>query len=203
MNALDKAASQMSGVWAMAFDLDGWRERLDRSAEGVFGSFNAVFITAPLIALYSITARRAAQRMPDHAESIYNIAPPAPLVIGDLILFAIDWGAGLALLIMLSRSLGAQKSAGALIVGYNWSQPVTTAIQLPPIALAAATASPSVAGLLGFPALALAIAILWGVVRRGLSVAVGPAAAVVAMLIVASAVIRALGGEALRALIAA
>jgi len=197
---LDRAASQMGGAWAMAFDHEGWRDRLDLSTEGVFGSFSAYLFAAPLMALYTMTARRALERMPDHAESVYSAAPAAAIVIGDLIFFTVDWAVGLFLLIILSRSLGVDKNAAGLIAGFNWSQPITTAVQLPPVAIAAATASPAAATLLGFPALALAVIILWGIVRRGLTIAAGPAVAVIGMLIVASAVIRTFGEATLRAL---
>jgi len=200
MTYLDRAASQMGGAWAMAFNLEGWRDRLDLSTEGVFRSFNAFIFAAPLMALYSLTVMRAMERIPERAESIYNAAPAIAVVFGDLIFFAIDWAVGLILLLMLSRSLGVEKNAAGLIAGFNWSQPIVTAIQLPPVAIAAATASPAAATLLGLPALALAIAVLWGIVRRGLMIAVGPSIAVIAMLIVASAVIRAFGDAAMRAI---
>ncbi|MCB2113999.1 MAG: hypothetical protein R3C42_07655 [Parvularculaceae bacterium] len=203
MTFLDRAASQMGGAWAMAFDLDGWRDRLDRSVDGVFRSFYAFFIAAPMMALYTLTVRRATERMPDHFESIHLAAPPAMIVISDLVFFAADWAVGLALLVLLSRTLGAGKNAAGLIAGFNWSQPITTAIQLPPVALAAATASPAAATLLGLPALALAVTVLWGIIRRGLAISIGPSVAVIAMLVVTSVILRTFADAALRAIIGA
>ncbi|MCB2097331.1 MAG: hypothetical protein AB7F91_08675 [Parvularculaceae bacterium] len=202
MTFLDNAARQMAGAWAMAFNLDGWRDRLDRSVDGVLGSFGAFAVAAPLVALYSVTAQRAAQRMPDYSESLYSAAPLALLLAGDLIVFAIDWAVNLALLLALSRTLGAGKEAAGLIAGFNWAQPITVAIQLPAIALVAATASGAAGGVIGLPALALALAISWGIVRRGLNIAIAPTTAVVAMVIVVGVTIRIFGDGAMRALVA-
>jgi hypothetical protein len=203
MITADSAARQIGGVWKMATNADDWRAELDRSVDAVFASFAAFLISAPLVILYTASAKRAAARIPEFSDSFYVSAPLALLVIGDLLTFALDWAASLALLVMLARATGAGKHAADLIVGYNWIQPIITAVQLPAIAVMAATASATTGGLLGIPAFALTLFLIWGVVRRGLGSQPAPTAAIIVMLIVAGAVIDSLGGAVMRMLFAA
>lgn len=182
MTFLDEAARQMSGAWKMALDREDWENAFDRSAAGVFGSFRAALIVVPLAALASATAAQAARRSPDLSASIYASAPTAFLVVMDLATLALDWLASIALLIGAARSMGATRNAGALIAGYNWTLPIMTAAQLPPLALMAATGGAVWGGLAALPALALSFALLWGVIRRGLGAGAAPTIAVMVML---------------------
>lgn len=200
MMSFDKAAGQMAGAWKMAFDKDGWKSALDRSIDGVFGSFSAFLFAAPLVALFTATAKRAATRMPDFPDTLYQTAPLAALIIADLLTYAIDWGAGLAMLVLLARASGAGDRAADLIVGYNWIQPAIAAVQLPPIALMAATASAAVGGLLALPAFILTAFLIWGIIRRGLKVATAQAAAAFIALALIGIVIDSFGAAALGAL---
>lgn len=198
MITADTAARQIGGVWKMATNADDWRASLDRSVDAVFASFAAFLISAPLVILYTASAKRAAARIPQFSDSFYVSAPLALLVIGDVLTFALDWAASLTLLVMLARATGAGKHAADLIVGYNWAQPIITAIQLPAIAVMASTASAATGGLLGIPAFALTLFLIWGVVRRGLGSRPAPTAAIIVMLIVVGAVIDAFGGAVMR-----
>lgn len=200
MISLDVAARQIAGAWKMAFAVETWRDDLDRSIDGVFSSFAAFAFSLPLVMLFTLSAKRAAERAPELADSLYRTAPLAPLIIGDLIVYALDWAASITLLVMLARALGAGKLAADLIVGYNWIQPIVAAIQLPSIAIMASTASGAVGGALGIPAFSLTIVLIWGIVRRGLGAQASQAAAIVAMLVIVGAVIDIFGAAAMRTL---
>lgn len=200
MISFDEAARQMAGAWKMARGADDWRSSLDRTVDSVFSSFAAFAFAAPLVALFTLSAKRAAARIPDFSDSLYQTAPLIPLIAADLITFALDWAASLALLIMLARRTGAGKSAADLIVGYNWIQPLIAAAQLPSIAVMASTASTATGGLLGVPGFALTIFLIWGVVRRGLGAQATPTAAIIAMLIIVGAAIDIFASSAMRAI---
>lgn len=200
MTSFDKAAGQMAGAWKMAFDAEGWRSSLDRSIDGVFGSFSAFLFAAPLVALFTATAKRAATRIPDFPDTLYQTAPLASLIVADLATYAIDWGAGLSMLVLLARASGAGDRAADLIVGYNWIQPAVAAVQLPPIALMASTASAAAGGILGLPAVVLTAFLIWGIIRHGLNVAAAQAAAAFVALALLGIVIDSVGSAALRAI---
>lgn len=202
MISFDVAARQIAGAWKMAFAFENWREDLDRSIDGVFSSFAAIAISLPFVLLFTISAKRAAERTPELADSLYRTAPLAPLIIGDLVVYALDWAASLALLVMLVRSFGAGKQAADLIVGYNWIQPIIASIQLPSLAIMASTASTTAGGIVGIPAFSLTIVLIWGIVRRGLNAPAGQAAAIVAMLVIVGAAIDIFGTASLRSLTA-
>jgi hypothetical protein len=184
---LDEAARQMTGAWKMALAQADWEEAFDRSTEGVFGSFRAALIVAPLAALASATAAIAARRAPDLSASIYASAPTALLVVMDLLTLALDWLASLALLIGVAHATGATRNAGALIAGYNWTLPIITAAQLPPLALMSATSGAAWGAFAALPALALSFTLLWGVIRRGLGAGAAPTIAIMVALFIIGA----------------
>ncbi len=202
MISIDQAARQIGGAWKMAFNRGDWRRSLDRATEDVFASMAAFILSAPLVALFTISAQRASARIPDFSESLYVTTPLPALIAADLITYALDWAASLILLVMIARSTAAGKQAAELIVGYNWIQPVIAAAQLPAIAIMASTASTALGGLFGLPALVLTLALLWGVIRRGLGARPAPAGAIVVMLILVGAAIDLIGSAAMRALFA-
>lgn len=199
MILFDTAAGQIAGAWKMAFNAGDWKAALDRSIDGVFGSFSAFLFAAPLVALFTLSARRAAARVPDFPDTLYQSAPLAALLVADLATYALDWGASLALLVMLARASGAGDRAADVIVGYNWIQPVIAATQLPSIALMASTASAAAGGLFGLPAFALTAFLIWGIIRRGLNVAPAQAAAAFVALALVGIVIDSFGSAALSA----
>lgn len=200
MISLDHAANQMGGAWKMAFGADDWRTSLGRSLDDVFGSAAAFLLSTPLVVVASIAAKRAATRLSDGVDPAYVAAPLAGLIGVDLLTFAIDWAASLALLVLIARATGAGKQAADLIVGFNWIQPIIVAAQLPAIALIAATASRGVGALIGLPAFALALVLIWGIVRRGLHVQAPQAAAIVAMLIAVGVAVDLTGAAIMKAL---
>jgi len=202
MISFDHAARQIGGAWKMAFNAEDWKSTLDRGLDDVFASLSALAFASPLVVLASVAGRRAASRIPEFSDSIYVSAPLAALIVSDLATFALDWAASLALLLALARLTGAGRHAADLIVGYNWIQPVIAAAQLPAIALMAAAASRTLGGIVGLPAFALSLALLWGIVRRGLNAAPAPAAAIVVLLIFVGIAADLLCSAALKAALA-
>jgi hypothetical protein len=202
MISSDYAARQIGGALKMAMGAKDWRASLGRTADDVFAALAALAIAAPLVILATLAAKRAALRIPDLGDTLVRSAPIAVLVVGDLVTYALDVAASLALLVMLARATGVGKQAAELIIGYAWIQPVIVAAQLPAIALTASTASRTAGGLLALPALVLTIALIWGIVRRGLNAKPAPAAAIVVMLVVVGAVIDLLVAAGLRGLFA-
>lgn len=200
MIGLDQAARQIGGAWKMAFNAADWKGSLDRGVDDVFASLAAFFFAAPLVVLATVSARRAAARIGEFADSIYVAAPLAALLVSDLASYVLAWAASLAILLLIARATGAGRSAADIIVGYNWVQPVIAAIQLPAITLMASTASRTLGGLVGLPAFALTLTLLWGVVRRSLNPQPAPAAAIIAILMVVGLVIDLIATSALKAL---
>jgi hypothetical protein len=200
MKPLDDAARQIAGAFAMAAGRENWKSALDRSIDAVFASFAAFAFSAPLVVLFTLSARRAALRIPDFADTLYQKAQLAILIIGDLVTYAVDWGVSLALLLGLARATGAGKQAADLIVGYNWVQPAIAAVQLPPIAIMASTASAGAGGIAGLSAFAITLFFVWGVIRRGLNAPPASAVAILFMLIIVGALIDIFGSVAMRAI---
>ncbi|OFX05511.1 MAG: hypothetical protein A3E78_12295 [Alphaproteobacteria bacterium RIFCSPHIGHO2_12_FULL_63_12] len=200
MTSFDTAARQIAGALKMAFNVGDWKAELDRSIDGVFGSFAAFLFAAPLVALFTLSARRAAARVPDFPETLYHTVPLPALLAADLATYALDWGVSLALLVMLARAGGASDRAAELIVGYNWIQPVIAAAQLPPIALMASTVSAAAGGFLGLSAFILTAFLIWGIIRRGLGVPPAQAAAAFVALALIGIVIDSVGSAALKAI---
>lgn len=198
----DYAARQIGGALKMALGAKDWRVSLGRTTDDVFAALAAFAICAPLVILATFAAKRAALRIPDLGDTLVRSAPLAALIFGDLVTFALDVAASLALLVMLARATGVGKQAAELIIGYAWIQPVLVAAQLPAIALMASMASRTAGALLALPALILTIALIFGIVRRGLGAKPAAAAAIVAMLIVVGAVIDIFVSAGLRALFA-
>lgn len=202
MISLDQAARQMNGAVKMAFNRSDWRQSLDRDVDDVFSSAFAIALCIPLLALSTHATMRAADRIPDLAESLYAKAPFAALFISDLATFAIDWAASLVLLVLVARATGAGRQAADLIVGFNWIQPLIVAAQLPAIALMAASASQTLGALVFLPAFALTLTLLFGVVRRGLGAEPVPAAAVIIMLILVGVAVELVCSAAFKLLMA-
>ncbi len=191
MNA-SYALSQIIGVWRMAFNRSGWDRALDRSLDGVFASFWAIAWSAPLLianfaALQIIFA--GAENLPDDP----LLGAPAPFwIASNLATFAVDWIIGLVALLAAARFLGASKRAGDAVIGFNWLQPITAAAQAIPIGAGYLLKSPAAFSVLMMPAIALSIAVYWGVLRRGLGLAPGPAIAITAGTMLLSVIVGAL-----------
>ncbi len=188
MEKLRYAADQIAAVWKMAANDPDWRDRLDASVDGVFRSFEAALYAIPLsVALYAFTLRAAAHT--DEFPTAPLVSAPAPAFIGvQTIAYAAEWAASLALLILVARTLGADRRAATLIAGYNWAQAPITAIQAATMGGIAFSGSSALGGALAIPALVLQILILWGVLRRGYERDVGVTIAILGGLILVSIV---------------
>ena len=166
----------------MALNVPDWRTSLDRSLEAVFGSFYATLFCAPLIVLYTVALQRTATHASSKSSDIRD-APLGALIANDFIVFAIQWAVSLFVLVMLARAMGARRRVGDLIIGFNWTQPITLAALLPGASATAAAGNADVGMLFVFPGIALAIALLWGVIRRGLDARPAQAIAILVMLL--------------------
>lgn len=191
-----QVASQVSGVWGMAFNRPGWDRALDRSLDGVFGSFSALLWAAPLMALNFAALKALFASSPQLAEDTLIGAPMPFWVAANLATAALDWAVGLCALLAAAHFLGAGKRAGDAVIGYNWMQLITAAVQSLPIFAGLAAKSASTFSVLSLPAIGVSLAILWGVLRRGLGLAPGSAVAVSAASILLSVLVGELSHRA-------
>ena len=97
MIRLDYAASQIGAVWKMGWNRPGWEETLDRTVDGVFKSFWAIFLAVPFSFLGFYSARRFAERTPEkeyvaivhgrvehdgRLEQPIHVPPDRPVIVG-------------------------------------------------------------------------------------------------------------------------
>ncbi|MFQ5564315.1 MAG: hypothetical protein ACE5FO_12190 [Parvularculaceae bacterium] len=198
MTGLDYAARNLAGAWRMAWDMSGWEETLDRSVDGVFRSFWALAAAAPFSVLSFASLRRAADRISDFPEPPLLEAPFLLIMAAELVGLFVDWGISLFALVMIARALSAHKNVAALIVGYNWSQIYAIAVLTAPVTAMGLTASTSLAAALYMPAVAFAIAILAGVLRRALPLNIGMTIATIVLLTLVGVIVNsAINGFAL------
>lgn len=193
----DYALKQLSGVWKMAWNAPGWEASLDRSLDGVFRSFWSIAIAAPIAFVGFFSARRAAERMPNIPTSPILETPFAVSMLIEMAAYFADWMIGLAALIFVARALGVARHAGDLVIGYNWLQVFVAIGQTLPFIALGLTLRGELALTLALPAMALIIALYWGVLRRGSSGTIGVVIAMLALLVligfVASSVITSIG----------
>ena len=181
--------SHIRGVWGMAWGRAGWESELDRTVEGVFRSFFAVAMAAAVMAVVFIGARGAADAAAVK-EDILLSAPLPAFLIANVFVFFVDWAAGLVALLFSARHLKVDKRAGDALIGYNWSQLIVAAAQAAPLAVLAASRSQAAFVASFFFALMVAIALIWGVVRRGLGLAPNLSTAVVAVLLLVGFIVQ-------------
>lgn len=191
-----KALSQIKGVWGMAFNREGWERCLDRSLDAVFGSFTALVIAAPLMALNLIGLKALLGAEPGAFDDPLLKAPTAFWVGSNLATIFVDWAAGLCAVLAASRFLGASKRAGDAVIGYNWLQPIAYGAQTTAVGAGLLSGSLAIFSTLIFAAAALSIAMYFGVLRRGLGLAPGPAVAVTIASMLLSVIVGALCGQA-------
>ena len=184
MISLDYAARQMTGAWKMAFGAENWRRSLDRSLEDVFASFQSIIFVAPLTLFFTFIAIGAADKGGALADTVYGKSSAPVLVFVEFLTLAFDWAASIAVLVVVARAFGGGREAAELIIGYNWTQPILAALRLPAMAIYAAGDAQPLSQAVELATLGLMIALVWGVVRRGLGAGFGVSAAVVAALLV-------------------
>lgn len=182
MIGFEYAASQLAGVWRMAWNRDGWRDMLDRSVDGVFRSFWAAMFAAPFSLLSYFLLRRAIERLPDLPETPLS---QAPLLYGlgvETIGYLANWGAALVALILFARALGASARISEIVIGFNWLHVFSAAIQSTPLIAFELTGLRQFAGVIGVAAGVLVFALVWGVIRRGVGAPVAQSIGIVVFL---------------------
>ncbi len=188
MITLDYAANNLIGAWKMAWGLNSWEERVDHSTDGVFLSFWAIAVAAPLSLLFVSSVRRAARVTPDFPETPVLQAPIALMVASDFIAFVLFIAISLFSLVMIARRLGAYRQISLLIVGFNWSQVFVGAILALPVTVMGITGSKNLAAALFLPAVAFSGAIFWGILRRSLPLNVTMTIAAIVLLMLISVI---------------
>ncbi|MBY0422885.1 MAG: hypothetical protein K2Q06_11320 [Parvularculaceae bacterium] len=181
--------SHIRGVWGMAWGRAGWEAELDRTIEGVFRSFVAVAIAAAVMAAVFAGARAASDATAAKGDVLLT-APLPTFLLANLSVFVADWATGLAALLFAARLLKAEKRAGDAVIGYNWSQLIVAAAQAAPLGVLAASRSQAAFVAAFFVALIVAVALIWGVVRRGLGLAPSLSMAVVAALLLIGFIVQ-------------
>jgi hypothetical protein len=199
MIRLDYAARQIGASWNMAFNRDGWTKELDRSVDGVFRSFGATALAFPFVAIAFLSIRRAA---PASAAAEPIIA--APLAVGlaaQLVGYLADWVVALVLLLAIASALKADRRAADIIVGYNWLQPPVAAIMSAPFATLALPQGKIIAEILFLPALAAAIVLNWGLIRRALGADISVSLGILFLLTLVSLFVQAFAARAVLAVL--
>ena len=101
-----------------------------------------------------------------------------------------DWAAAIVILILAARVVGAEKRASELIAGYNWIQVPIAAVQAIPLVVLGLAGGQRYAGAFYLPAIALVIALLWGVLRRALQAGVAATVGVLMLLTLVGLVVQ-------------
>lgn len=191
MISIDYAAQNMRGVWRMAFGGD-WREDLDLTTEGVFKSFWAIALSAPLALLAFAAARRAVLDTPEFQSTIFAKAPFSVLLLAELGALTLYWVASITALVMITKAIDASRHIASLIIAFNWGQLLTFIIIAGPAALLGLTGDASLFVLFYLPALFISLAILWGVLRKNLPVTISMTIALIAMITLIEIIINTL-----------
>lgn len=196
----DYVARQAGGVWKMIWKRDGWEDELDRSVDGVFRSFQAMLIVAPIVLAGRFSFRRAAESIEEWRNSPLADAPYAYSIGVQMFGFYLDWIVSIVILVFAARALNASRRVGDLIIGYNWAHIAIAIAQTVPLALFGLKGGKVWGAAAYLPAVAFIVAILWGVIRRGMGAKPAPAAGVIALLIVAGLILEAIVGSLAEAL---
>ena len=180
-------AAGLGGTWAMIRGKPDWQDRLPMDAGAVFGSFWAMALAFPAIALFTETTRQAALVTPEAAEMVGDAAP-VPFLILNLLAAYASWGLSLFVLVQLASRSGAGWRVSPLIVAYNWSRLMVNLV----IGLASAAAVLTgglTAGLaiIGLIALVLTVWFDWRVLGQTLSLTPGRIAGALAFVLLARA----------------
>lgn len=182
MTGFDYAASQLAGVWGMAWNRDGWRAMLDRSVDGVFKSFWAMVFAAPFSLLGYFLLRQAASRLPGLPDAPLLHAPLAFGLGVEIIGYLVNWVAALVALVMIARALRAGERISEIIIGFNWLHVFIAVIQIAPLAAMGLGGGSGFAGGLAIASTAVIVALFWGYVRRAFGAPVFQSAGLVIFL---------------------
>ena len=192
----------MADAWTLARGAPGWEGRLDMSAGAVFGSFWAVPLSLPAIALVHEVQRRAQLQEPGLADALASVSP---VLVGVAAMVGAlgAWAGSLLVLTALTRRSASVEGwrVSPLLVGYNWSRLLANLV----VGLAAAVAVGT--GVLPLYAVGaafgagLALFLDIGIIRHALGLTLGRALGVFLVVLLArgvgmtlSGLILALGG---------
>ena len=197
MISVGYVAQNLRGVWQMVFQGEGrlageqedWGKNLDFSLEGVFNSFWAIALSAPLALLSFAAAKRAVIETPQTGESIFSKFPFELLLISELAALVVYWAASIAALVITARAINASHKIAGLIVAFNWSQLLGYLCIVIPAALYGITGSVNLYALAVFPVLILNLMILWGVLRNCLPLTIGMTLLFIALLAIIQIII--------------
>ncbi|MEL7489801.1 MAG: hypothetical protein AAGJ73_03705 [Pseudomonadota bacterium] len=205
MISFDYAANQIGGVWRLAFSQfqqDGDKRAdtdLDYSVDGFFKSFWAIPFSAPFAILGFIAARRFIERFDSDALTAIQGAPMATMIGVNSLAFLADWALSVSAIIAVAKALNATNAVSNTIVGYNWATMVITAINA--LVLVLISFLGKAASALAIPAMAVTLALLWGVFRRLMNTTPGTTIAIIIILTLISFIVSAGFGAAATSLL--
>ncbi len=205
MISFDYAANQIGGVWRLAFSQfqqDGDKRAdtdLDYSVDGFFKSFWAILFSAPFAILGFIAARRFIEKFDSDALTAIQGAPMATMIGINSLAFLADWALSVAAIIAVAKALNATNAVSNTIVGYNWATMMITAINA--LVLVLISFIGKAASALAIPAMAVTLALLWGVFRRLMNTTPGTTIAIIIILTLISFIVSAGFGAAATSLL--
>ena len=166
-------AGGIASAWSLARGEPSWQDRMDLSANAVFGSFLAIPLALPAIVLSSEVARRTALTLPGVDAALYGSAVIAGVfgVLGALL----SWGVSLFVLVSLVRRTADGWRVSPLIIGYNWSRLVADLILGLGAAAAVATGVLGIALAAGAVSQGIRIYLDVGVIRHAVGITLGQA----------------------------
>ncbi len=159
---------QLTALWAMALNQEGWQSRFDRTVDGVLKSFwliiPALLITMAIMYVVSPALRDMAERQ---AETLV-LVPRVPAFFAKSVQFLLEWFGGLGMLILAANRLGYREQASDIILSYNWMRMMVAILfAVPPLVLALTRFEPLLP-LIVLPVIVASIVLIWGVLRRAL-----------------------------------
>ncbi len=175
-------ARHVRGVWRMAFGGGDWRDDIDRSVDGVFASFWAVIIAAPFALVAFSAGKQMAATAPDFTNTVYAKAPLPVLFSAEIIALAAYWGAIIAALVLIARSLNATRQVAGLIVAYNWGQLIIFMISAAPSVILIFTGDLNLFALTALPIGIAGLFINWRILRQNLPLTIGAAIFLIVLL---------------------
>ncbi len=178
----DYVARHLRGVWRMAFGGDSDGGDIDRSIDGVFASFWAVVIAAPFALVAFSAGKQWAATTPDYANSVYAKAPLPVLFTAEIIALAAYWGAIIAALLLVARTLNATRQVAGLIVAYNWGQLIIFMISAAPSAVLIFTGDLNLFALTALPVGIAGLFINWRILRQNLPLTIAAAVFLIVLL---------------------
>ena len=187
----------MADAWTLARGAPGWASRLDMSAGAVFGSFWAVPLSLPAIALVHEVQRRAQLQEPGFADALANVSP---VLVGVAAMVGAlgAWAGSLLVLTALTRRSASVEGwrVSPLLVGYNWSRLIVNLVAGLGAGLGVATGQPILFSLVSPVVGGLTLFLDIGILQRALALPLGRALGAVMVVLLARGIAGALAAAA-------